>query len=151
MDKNGKSDPFVRFVCADLFGKEQPKTKVCKKTLNPAWENKAVPTLRAMVEGGIETVRAMHLFLVLWDEDVGVRGGASNDLMGSAILHLDQYCSGGMVDFDLNVRAAVQVVRFCCINPRGSIYLQVERNGTLQGKIGGRVQIRVSDAIGSDL
>ena len=66
MDKNGKSDPFVRFLCTDLFGKEQPKTKVCKKTLNPAWENKAVPTLRATVDGGIDVVRAMHLFLVLW-------------------------------------------------------------------------------------
>ena len=152
MDKNGKSDPFVRFVCPDLFGKEQPKTKVCKKTLNPAWENKAVPTLRAMVDGGgIDVVRAMHLFLVLWDEDVGVRGGASNDLIGSAILHLDNYCNGGMVDFELDVREhPPRLLSAQRLTPRCSLF-QVERNGTLQGKIGGRVQIRVSDAIESDV
>lgn len=35
MDKNGKSDPYA--VVTSTFNKQRFKSKVCKKTLNPVW------------------------------------------------------------------------------------------------------------------
>ena len=42
MDKNGKSDPYVKFSGLRLLGQQEPKTKVISATVDPRWENSAV-------------------------------------------------------------------------------------------------------------
>jgi Ca2+-dependent lipid-binding protein len=97
MDANGKSDPFVVFVCPQLLQKSQPKTSVVKRSLNPKWENKHVPSLEFTTS--LEQLRSAHMFLAVWDKD-----RSADDLIGSATLPLRQYCTGEMVDFSLDVR-----------------------------------------------
>eukprot|EP01043_Picozoa_sp_COSAG02_P110729 COSAG02_NODE_46867_length_345_cov_1.040650_1_plen_109_part_01 len=71
MDKNGKSDPYVRFD-ATIWGnaKKPVKTKVAKATLDPRWSLQDVPR----IEGSCNTPECLGrslLFMSVFDKDVG--------------------------------------------------------------------------------
>jgi Ca2+-dependent lipid-binding protein len=106
MDKNGKSDPYVAFVCPQLLGKKQPHTTVVKATLNPRWENKHVPKLVAMYNGNREQLQTVELFLVVWDKD----RTQSDDLIGTAIISVASFEGDNMCDFDVEVRVDMLIL-----------------------------------------
>jgi len=90
-DRNGFSDPFVKI---DL-GKEERKSKVRYKTLNPVWN-----ALFAY-KGTKDEVFAAHEFkFTIFDYD---GQGAKSDKIGSAALSLDQVAKPGTeVEIELN-------------------------------------------------
>lgn len=73
-DRNGKSDPFCRFM---LEGEEVYKTKVQKKTLHPAWNE--------FFEVAIPSRTAAKLQVTVWDYDFADKP----DFLGATDINLE--------------------------------------------------------------
>lgn len=73
-DRNGFSDPFCKFT---LAGKEVFKTKVIKKTLQPAWNE--------FFEVPVRSRTAADFQVDIYDWDLG----GNNDFLGKAHINLD--------------------------------------------------------------
>jgi len=85
MDKNGKSDPYA--VVTSNFNKQRFKTKVCKKTLNPAWNETFDFYVSSLPPNGEITVK-------LWDKD----RWAKDDFLGEVIVPVSSLSDGVAVD-----------------------------------------------------
>lgn len=98
-DRNGFSDPFVRFHGSIL--EDVVKTKVKRKTLNPVWKNEEVPELIPFITNNY-LERCYIKFVVRdWDRTSGA------DNMGQGVIPLAQaYNSKAPVPFTSRVTLA---------------------------------------------
>eukprot|EP01127_Copromyxa_protea_P000265 TRINITY_DN10226_c0_g1_i1.p1 TRINITY_DN10226_c0_g1~~TRINITY_DN10226_c0_g1_i1.p1 ORF type:complete len:445 (-),score=117.01 TRINITY_DN10226_c0_g1_i1:48-1382(-) len=83
MDKNGKSDPYA--VVTSTFNKQRFKTKVCKKSLNPVW-NETFDFYVSIPSG--------ELHIKLWDKD----RWSKDDFLGEVIIPVSSLADGVAVD-----------------------------------------------------
>lgn len=81
-DRNGKSDPFVKFF--GNFMEKGVKTKVVKGTLNPVWKNDQVPLLEPFITNNYLERCYIHFNVRDWDR------ATKSDNMGQGVIPLDK-------------------------------------------------------------
>jgi tRNA A-37 threonylcarbamoyl transferase component Bud32 len=84
MDKSGTSDPYCRLKCS--FNKQQFKTKVIDKTLNPKWDEIFRFFTSHPPEG--------QVIIKMWDKD----RWTSDDFLGEVTLDIHKYADGALHD-----------------------------------------------------
>lgn len=95
MDKNGKSDPYA--VITSTFNKQRFKTKVCKKTLNPMWNETFdlyVDLSSTFTYLSYVSQPTGEVHIRLWDKD----RWSKDDFLGEVILPVSSLADGQAVD-----------------------------------------------------
>jgi len=97
LDVGGFSDPYIKFSAHIVQG-NSVQTPVIKKTVNPEWTEKQVPTIPLSINSPVRISRS-HVYVRVFDHDTT----SKDDLIGSAVLNLGDFLSGATTKFTLQL------------------------------------------------
>lgn len=121
-DKNGKSDPYVKFV---LNGEDVFKSKTQKKTLNPAWNE--------FFEITVPSRTAAKFKATVWDWDFADKP----DVLGAADIELDQLEPFKAQEVRLKLDGKSGVLRLRLLFRPDYVTRSRQGTGTFNGTFGG--------------
>ncbi|KAM9970779.1 hypothetical protein ACTFIR_002643 [Dictyostelium discoideum] len=111
-DSNGLSDPFVIIWSVDAEGQPDKslfKSKVCKKTLTPNWDEKGILKLKESYKS---------LIVELWDHDLLT----ANDFIGRARINVDAI---NIKKYSYTFKDTVSVYDGELSTPSGTVYIEI--------------------------